>query len=151
MKSYETNNFHRNFDFSFLFCGFAQSETSPPPIDDPDVFFKMSWNDEKTKLGNFADEIIKRKDSVGVVTLKVDKTTSYNQLKNRLKRIIKYLIETRKIERTRVRLVLQEFPEEQTMYFILPKFEVPQCENCLIVSTDDRFKELSAFFNQKIK
>jgi hypothetical protein len=61
------------------------------------------------------------------------------------------LIETRKIERTRVRLVLQEFPEEQTMYFILPKFEVPQCENCLIVSTDDRFKELSAFFNQKIK
>ena len=119
------------------------------PISDPDGMFtgKMSWEEEKMRLDVFATGLYKEKDAVGFIILKIDKQTSQTQLKNRLKRIIYYLTGTYKVERNRIRLVLQDFDRENTMYWIVPKTEVPDCENCLIVSTDDKFKKITDFFN----
>jgi hypothetical protein len=134
--------------FVFCYMTFAQTELSPIPIYDPDTFSKMSWKDERVKLNNFAERLIKEKDSIGFITLKIDRKTSLDQLKKRLKRIINYLAATHRIERRRIRVALQDFFEVQTMYGIFPKSEFPDCENCLIIYAGDRFKETADFFNQ---
>lgn len=130
------------------FSAFAQTEVDSIPITDPDIHLKMSWENERAQLGLFADNLFKNDDSVGFVLMKIDHKTSEDQIKERLEKIIKFLMEDRKISKDRIRLVLQDFEQEETMYWIVPKSEVSECENCLVISTDVKFKETAKFFNQ---
>ncbi len=135
---------------SFCFITFAQTETEDDniPISDPDIHFKMSWEDEKKQLGVYANDLFKNSDSVGFILMKIDNKTSENQLKERLTKIIEFLTEDRKIDKNRIHLVLQDFEQEETMYWIVRKSKVSECENCLVISTDVKFKETAKIFNQ---
>ncbi len=111
----------------FSFATFAQSEVSPPPIVDPDVFYKMSWKDEKLRLKNFAQSLNSERDKVGFITLKLDKKTTKNQAKIRLNRITYYLVKTEKIEKSRFKLIVSDNNEiEETVYWIVDRTQIPK-------------------------
>jgi hypothetical protein len=134
---------------AFCFRAFAQKEAEFAPIVDPDIFYKMSWEQEKELIDNFAIRIVGNKDSIGIISLGIDNKTTERQLKIRLSRILNRLTKINSIEKNHFRLVLYRNFEEKTMYFIVPESELSNWEKQLIITSEDDFKYLSKLFPKK--
>ncbi len=93
--------------FAFCLAVSAQTEESQNvPIIDPDKFSKMSWEDEKLRLDDFAKRLRDNNDKVGFITLQFDKNTTQNQKRKRMNRISSYLVKTKRIEKNRFNLIV---------------------------------------------
>lgn len=113
----------------FAFCFIALSQTKLPqvPIGDPDIFYKMSWKDERLRLDDFANRLNENKDKIGFITLQFDKRTTRNKVNIRLKRITSYLVKVKRVNKSRFNLVVSNFRDrEETMYWIVDKSEIPK-------------------------
>ena len=113
---------------AFCFAVFGQNgDRSNVPIVDPDVFGKMTWKEEKTRLDNFANQLNENEDKIGFIIIDFGQNTTEAKKSNRLNRITSYLVKTKKIEKNRFNLVTASvYDTETTKYLIIDKSKIPE-------------------------
>lgn len=98
---------------------------------------KISWNEERAWLGNFAIELLNNPESRGHIWLTAEKGENINSVKKHFKKMAEYL-ETGKIPRNRLTFIIESGEEHFTRLDISPKkLDSPACEKCEIIDGKD--------------
>ena len=94
-------------------------------IHDPDWFSNnLSWNEEKLWLSNISTEFKKKEESTLYLIIQTKNPKSKKNRK-RQERIKNFLINTQKLNKERVKIILTKSGTEETQYWIVPKGAEP--------------------------
>lgn len=81
-----------------------------------DSYGDLSWEDEKAHLENFAIALQNDRDSIGYIIVYAGRRSCVGEAKDRALRTKKYLIQTRAIEASRIKMIDGGYREELTSY-----------------------------------
>ena len=80
-----------------------------------DSYGDLSWEDEKAHLDNFAIALQNDPDSIGYIIVYAGRRSCVGEAKDRALRAKKYLVQTRAIEASRIKLIDGRYREELTV------------------------------------
>ena len=80
-----------------------------------DSYGALSWKDEKAHLDNFAIALQHDPDSIGYIMVYAGRQSCVGEAKNRALRAKNYLVQTRAVEASRIKLIDGGYREELTV------------------------------------
>ena len=97
------------------FVGFTRTNDEQVAAQWFDSYRKLSWEDEKAHLDNFAIALQNDPDLIGYIQVYAGRRSCVGEAKNRAFRAKKYLVQMRAIEASRIKLLDGGYREELTV------------------------------------